>query len=52
MENRKNKIETKEHTCLLKGTSEDQCLYLLEKNKEVTVYTSKSEFITALNDLK
>lgn len=37
---------------LFKGTSECTSVYLLEKNKEVTVYTSKSEFITALNDLK
>ncbi len=37
---------------LFKGTSECTSVYLLENNKEVTVYTSKSEFITALNDLK
>lgn len=37
---------------LFKGTSECTSVYLLENNKEVTGYTSKSEFITALNDLK
>lgn len=37
---------------LFKGTSECTSVYLLENNKEVTVYTSKSDFITALNDLK
>lgn len=37
---------------LFNGTSECTSVYLLENNKEVTGYTSKSEFITALNDLK
>lgn len=37
---------------LFKGTSECTSVYLLEKNKEVTVYTSKAAFINALNQLK
>ena len=37
---------------LFNGTSECTSVYLLENNEEVTIYTSKSEFITALNDLK
>ncbi len=38
---------------LFNGTSECTSVYLLEYNKNnVKVYTSKSEFITALNDLK
>ena len=36
---------------LLNGTSECTSIYLLENNEEVTIYTSKSEFITALNNL-
>lgn len=37
---------------LFNGTSECTSIYLLENNKQVTKYPSKSEFITALNDLK
>lgn len=37
---------------LFNGTSECTSVYLLENNEEVTIYTSKSKFITALNDLK
>lgn len=36
---------------LLNGTSECTSIYLLENNEEVTIYTSKSEFIIALNNL-
>lgn len=36
---------------LFSGTSECTSVYLLENNKKVTVYSSKSEFITALNNL-
>lgn len=36
---------------LLNGTSECTSIYLLENNEEVTIYRSKSEFITALNNL-
>lgn len=47
-----NETVKKNISGLFDGTSECTSIYLLEKNKEVTVYTSKSEFITALNDLK
>lgn len=36
---------------LFNGDSECTSIYLLENNKNVTVYSSKSEFITALNEL-
>lgn len=36
---------------LFNGDSECTSIYLLENNKNVTVYPSKSEFITALNEL-
>lgn len=36
---------------LLNGTSECTSIYLFENNENVTVYSSKSEFITALNQL-
>lgn len=36
---------------LLNGTSECTSIYLLENNEEVYIYTSKSKFITALNNL-
>lgn len=36
---------------LLNGTSECTSIYLLENNNKVTPYPSKSEFITALNQL-
>lgn len=36
---------------LFNGTSECTSIYLLENNEEVTIYTSNSEFITALNNL-
>lgn len=50
--NGNNETVKKNISGLFDGTSECTSIYLLEKNKEVTVYTSKSEFITALNDLK
>lgn len=37
---------------LFSGTSECTSIYLLENNEQVTIYPSKSEFITALNQLK
>lgn len=36
---------------LFSGTSECTSIYLLENNEQVTIYPSKSEFITALNQL-
>lgn len=36
---------------LLNGTSECTSIYLRENNEQVTIYPSKSEFITALNQL-
>lgn len=36
---------------LFNGTSECTSVYLLESNEQVTIYPSKSEFITALNQL-
>lgn len=36
---------------LFSGTSECTSIYLLENNKEVTVFTSRDAFVTALNDL-
>ena len=36
---------------LFNGTSECTSVYLLENNEEVTIYTSKSDFIDALNQL-
>lgn len=36
---------------LFNGDSECTSIYLLENNKNVTVYSSKSKFITALNEL-
>lgn len=36
---------------LFNGTSECTSIYLLENNKEVTVFTSRDAFVTALNDL-
>lgn len=36
---------------LFNGTSECTSVYLLESNEQVTVYPSKSKFITALNQL-
>lgn len=37
---------------LFNGTSECTSIYLLENNKKVQIFSSKAEFITALNDLK
>lgn len=52
----KDKDKDKDISELFNGTSEcnGDCtsIYLLEKNKEVFKYLKKSEFITALNDLK
>lgn len=52
----KDKDKDKDISALFNGTSEcnGDCtsIYLLEKNKEVFKYLKKSEFITALNDLK
>lgn len=50
--NGNNETGKKNISGLFNGTSECTSIYLLENNKEVTVYTSKSEFITALNQLK
>lgn len=36
---------------LFNGTSECTSVYLLDSNEQVTIYPSKSEFITALNQL-
>lgn len=36
---------------LFNGTSECTSIYLLENNEQVTIYPSKSDFITALNQL-
>lgn len=37
---------------LFNDTSECTSIYLLENNKKVQIFSSKAEFITALNDLK
>ena len=49
--NGNNETVKKNISGLFNGTSECTSIYLLEKNKEVTVYTSKSDFIDALNQL-
>lgn len=50
--NGNSETDTIDISGLFNGTSECTSIYLLENNKQVTKYPSKSEFITALNDLK
>ena len=46
-----NKTEDIDISGLFNGTSECTSIYLLENNKKVHIYSSKSEFIKALNKL-
>lgn len=49
--NGNNETIKKNISDLFDGTSECTSIYLLEKNKEVTVYTSRDKFIKDLNEL-